>query len=74
MDATKRKTEQNRLPTNDGHKALIDIYNQQVPELLKTYQDGVKAGIRYALIAMGKKIEGINCEKEGGGYGEKHVR
>jgi len=74
MNVVNQQTEQNKSPINDAHKALVEIYNQQMPDPLKSYQDGVKAGIRYALIAMGEKVEGIDLKREDGGYGEKHVR
>ena len=66
MNAVKQQTEQNKSTTNDAYKYLVEIYNQQMPEPLKSYQDGVKAGIRYALIATGQKVDGIHLEMEGG--------
>ena len=39
---------------------LVESYHKKAAPSFEVHQDGVQAGIRYALIALGIKIEGIN--------------
>ena len=71
MDTAKQQNEQSESVVNHAHKTLAEIYNQRMPETLKGYQEGVRAGIRYALIATGQKVDGIHLEMEEGKYSER---
>ena len=43
-------------------EALIKIYNQKASSVSwESYQEGLQAGIRYALLATKNKIPGINA-------------
>lgn len=44
--------------------ALVKLYHQKAPSShWESYQDGMQAGIRYALLALNVKIDGINAER-----------
>lgn len=43
--------------------ALVKIYHQDVPPTMQVYQDGVQAGIRYALMATKQYVQGISLER-----------
>lgn len=40
--------------------ALVKLYHEKLPPSFQSYQEGRQAGIRYALLALNTKIEGIN--------------
>lgn len=40
--------------------ALVKLYHEKLPPSFQSYQEGRQAGIRYALLALGVKIPGIN--------------
>lgn len=57
------KNEKVELPVNADQElidALVKIYNQKAPATFESYQEGMQAGIRYTLLALGAKIDGIN--------------
>lgn len=57
------KNEKVDLPVNADPElinALVKMYNQKAPATFESYQEGIKAGIRYALLATNTKITGIN--------------
>lgn len=39
---------------------LVKLYHEKLSPSFQVYQEGRQAGIRYALLALGQKIEGIN--------------
>ncbi|MEK4700400.1 hypothetical protein MKX47_12455 [Solibacillus sp. FSL R7-0668] len=44
--------------------ALVKLYHQKAPSShWEGYQEGMQAGIRYALLALNVKIDGINAER-----------
>lgn len=51
-------------------KWLVESYNQKMPPSFQSYQEGVQAGIRYALLALNVKVNGIN-KREGSSDNEK---
>lgn len=38
---------------------LVEIYNRELKVGWEGYQEGIQAGIRYALVATNQKVEGI---------------
>lgn len=45
--------------------ALVKIYHQDVPPTMQVYQEGVQAGIRYALMATKQYVQGISLNMKG---------
>lgn len=51
-------------------ESLVTEYHKKPTPYWESYHDGFQAGIRYALLALNVKIDGIN-KREGGHGNEK---